>query len=268
LAGQSLVAPQPFAQLPDVSWWVVVALAVGALLLIVINWPGPPETYKVWYDSDTGWHVYRSWSDPEILASILALVASLSIRLSRRWTAIVLGVAAGCVFALVEDGFLILGSGIAVDEVNEWLATTAIAGAMAAGLIAIVKPKLARLWPVPIPAAALVVAGGILLLVSAGITESDGYSFLTVTKLAVLDPIVLVALAWFALAAVNAATKLWLSAATTTYAMFSAIAAVPALTIGGSSSVLLTNWIANGLVVLAVAGSLVISPGSPLRSRP
>jgi hypothetical protein len=132
----------------------------------------------------------------------------------------------------------------------------------------VVKPKLPRLWPVPIPAAALVVAGGILLLVSAGITESDGYSFLTVTKLAVLDPIVLVALAWFALAAVDATTKLWLSAATTTYAMFSAIAAVPALTIGGSSSVLLTNWIANGLVVLAVAGSLVISPGSPLRSRP
>lgn len=247
---------------------MVAGLAVGALLLVLINWPGPPETYKVWYDSDTGWHVYRSWSDPEILASLLALVASLAIRLSRRWAALTLGVVAGCVFALIEDGFLILGSGIAVDEVNEWLATTAIAGAMAVGLIALIKPKLTRLWPVPLPAAALVITGGLLLLISAGIKESDGYSFLTVTKLAALDPIVLVALAWFALAAVDATTKVWLSAATTTYAMFSAIAVVPALTIGGSSSVLLTSWLANGLVVLGVLGSLLISPGSPLRPRP
>jgi hypothetical protein len=247
---------------------VVAGLAVGALLLVLINWPGPPETYKVWYDSDTGWYVYRSWSDPEILASFLALVASLAIRLSRRWAALTLGVVAGGVFALIEDGFLILGSGIAVDEVNEWLATTAIAGAMAVGLIALIKPKLTRLWPVPLPAAALVITGGLLLLISAGIKESDGYSFLTVTKLAVLDPIVLVALAWFALAAVDATTKVWLSAATTTYAMFSAIAVVPALTIGGSSSVLLTSWLANGLVVLGVLGSLLISPGSPLRPRP
>jgi hypothetical protein len=70
---------------------------------------------------------------------------------------------------------------------------------VAAVVLLTLRPRSWPLRPVPPPAAALAVAGGVLLLLSATI-KTDDVSFLTVTKLAAMEPIVTVTLAWLALA--------------------------------------------------------------------
>ncbi len=81
----------------QVPWWAIAALTVGALLLVLLNWPGATGSRYIWYDHDnTGWYVYRSGSDPVILSSLAAVVASLA----ARWAGpIALGVVGGCVAA-------------------------------------------------------------------------------------------------------------------------------------------------------------------------
>jgi len=99
----------------------------------------------------------------------------------------------------------------------------------------------------------VVVAGGILLLISTLITHpSDGLAFYDVTKLALLEPVATVALAWLALAANQARTRTWLTAATATYALIKIVATVPELTEGGSLPAFLTAMFGNLLVVAGV----------------
>ncbi len=228
---------------------------MGALLLVMMNWPGPAESRRVWYHSDTGWGVYRSWGDPEILASVVALVACVALRSSQRWALLALGVVAGCAASLIEDGFLILGGDIAAGEEGVWVATTAAAAGIAVVLLLVVRPRGFRAWPVNLPAAVLVAAGIVLIFVSAVTQHDDGISFYTVTKLALTEPLVVLALAWLALGAQRSSTRLWLSATITTYVLISIVAAVPALTVGDSMPVFLTALIGNLLVAAGVAVS-------------
>ena len=60
-------------------WWLIAVLVVGAVILIYLNWPGPEgDPRYLWKDHEnTGWYVFRSWHDPEILSSFGALLASL-----------------------------------------------------------------------------------------------------------------------------------------------------------------------------------------------
>ncbi|GAA1575510.1 hypothetical protein GCM10009789_31150 [Kribbella sancticallisti] len=240
-----------------VPWWVVGVLLVGALLLVLVNWPGATDSRKIWSDeAQTGWRVYRSPHDPEILASVFALAASLVVRWSGRWALLVLGVALGSVLSLLEDGVLILLSGLSADETTAWTVATALSLGMAAVLLFHLWPGRWPLRPVPPPAAALVVAGGIMLVLSPLITHPDGFSFFTVTELAVLEPLVVMALAWPALAATDPRAKLWLSTTATTYAAISMIAAVPALTDAASPPAFLTSLLGNALVIAGVAFGL------------
>ena len=243
-------------------------MATGAMALILLNWPGPAYSRKIWYDNDTGWHVYRTWYDPEILSSIVALVASLAARWSGRWTPVALGVVAGSALSVVEDGVLILGSGMAGDEVGVWVAATAIAAAMAAVVLLVLRPRSWPLWPVrPLPRH-LSSLGGVMLLLSAAIKSDDGGSFLMVTRLAALEPIVTVALAWLAIAAVEATPRLWLSATAITYALVSMVAEVPAL-LNESPVAFLAIVVGNALVVagVALAARQPVRPGTGQTSR-
>jgi hypothetical protein len=232
------------------AWWLVAVLAVGALILVYLNWPGAADSRVLFYDAkNTGWRVYRSWSDPVILSSVGALVASLV----ARWSGpVALGVVAGCAAALIEGGLLILGGDISDNEMGTWIATTAVAVVMAAVILIVLRPENWPLRPVPPPAAALVVAGGILMLLSALIEHSDGISFFTVTPLAALDPVVAIALAWPAIAAVDARAKTWLTAVAATYAVVGIVGALPALTEGKSAADFLTGVAGNALVLVGV----------------
>ena len=259
---QPAAAEQPPARTPVseqtatariVPWWAIGLMATGAMALILLNWPGPAYSRKIWYDDDTGWHVYRTWYDPEILSSIVALVASLAARWSGRWTPVALGVVAGSALSIVEDGVLILASGMAGEEVGVWVAATAIAAAVAAVVLLVLRPRSWPLWPVQPPAVALVIAGGVMLLLSPAIKSDDGVSFLMVTRLAALEPIITVALAWLAIAAVEATRRLWLSATAITYALVNVVAIIPALTEAGSSGTFLAGLVGNVLVVAGVA---------------
>ena len=204
-------------------WWAIAALTVGALLLVRLNWPG---AYRyAWYDHDnTGWYVYRGWGDPVILSSFAALLAGLA----ARWVGpIALGIVAGCAASLIEGGLVILGAGISWNETGTWVATVAVAAAMAAVLLIVLRPAGWRFWPVAALTAVLIVAGGLLLLASALIKHPDGISWFTVTKLAVLEPLVTVGLAWLAVAATETRTRIWLTTAVTTYAVISIIGSHP-----------------------------------------
>jgi uncharacterized caspase-like protein len=232
----------------QVPWWAVAALTVCALGLVFLNWP---SAYRyAWYDHDnTGWYVLRGWGDPVILSSFAALLAGLA----ARWSGpIALGIVAGCAASLIESGLLILGSGISWNETGTWIATVAVAAAMVAVLLIVLRPAGWRFWPVAVLTAVLIVAGGLLLLASALIKHPDGISWFTVTKLAVLQPLVTVGLAWLAVAATETRTRIWLSSAVTTYAVISIIGTVPAATRGDSPPVFLTALFGNALVAAAV----------------
>jgi hypothetical protein len=253
---------EPPARLPEatvavggpVSWWVVGGLAVGALLLFLMSVPGAAESRTVWSDeANTGWRVYRTWHEPEILGSVVAFVMSLVAGWSRRWAILALGIVAGCVVAVLENGVLILGGGIAGQEVGVWVAATAVAAGMTVVLLAVLRPRGLRLWPVDLPAAAFVVAGAVLLFINAGIRHPDGISFLDVTKLAPLEAFVVLSLGWLALAAVEPKTRLWLSATTSTYVLISIVASIPALTDGHSEPAFLTSVAGNVLAAVGMA---------------
>ena len=68
-----------------------------------------------------------------------------------------------------------------------------------------------------------------------------------------MEPVVIVVIAWLALAATDATAKLWLIATAVTYAIVSIIAAVPAYTDGASASAFLTSLLGNLLVIAGVA---------------
>ncbi|HWD81221.1 MAG TPA: hypothetical protein VG497_20145, partial [Kribbella sp.] len=133
-----------------------------------------------------------------------------------------------------------------------WIAVMLIGVAMAAVLLIVLRPERWRIRPVPVPGAILVGVGGILVLLSGLVNHPDGFAFVDVTLLAVLEPLVVVALAWLALAAVEPRAVTWLTATATTYAVISAIAAVPALTGGDAPIVFLVALLGNALIVVSV----------------
>jgi uncharacterized caspase-like protein len=269
------VPEPPRAAIPthQVPWWIIAVLIVGSALLIYLNWPGEAETRKIWYDEDTtGWYVYRSSGDPIILSSFVALLASLAARSG--WP-LVLGVLAGCLASILEDGVLILVGGIASDESTKlfgawttetvaWLLTGAVALVMAVVLLYHYRPEPAPLWPVPLGPTILAVVGAVLMMVSALWRDSSGVSFFQVTRLAALEPFVILALAWLAVTAKwGTDAAIWLGATTTTYALVSIVAAIPALTQADVPPVFITALIGNALVTAAV-----VSRGWRLPSRP
>ncbi|MFF0342031.1 caspase family protein [Kribbella sp. NPDC004875] len=246
---------------PTQPWWLVAVLTLAAAFLVLVNWPGSTNSRKLWYDPDpTGWYVYRTWIDSAILASFGAVVASLLLRFAGP---LALGVLIGCVVSLLEDSLVILVGGISADETSAWAVTVGVTAALIVVLVLTQRPRTWPLRPVkPLPAA-LVVAGGLLLVVALSIQDSSGYSLLTVTPLFLLEPLVTVALAWSALASVDAVRRTWLTAGTLTLAVLGAIAAIPTWTEGHSVPVFLVYLVGN---VLLAAGVLI--PGRRLPSRP
>ncbi len=251
-------AEQPTEKAP---WWLIAVLVVGAAILIYLNWPGEADSRKLWYEENTtGWYVYRSWGDPMMIASFAALVASLA----ARWAGpVALGIVAGCAASVIEDGLLILGGGMSYDETTYWLGATAVALVMVVVLLIVLWPGSWPMWPVARPAMAMVIAGGILLLVHVFVQHPDGLAFLDVTWLAVVEPFVTVAIAWLALAATAPVARIWLTAAAATYAVISMIAAVPALTEGDSPPAFLTALLGNGLIVAGVLSRELRLPSRP-----
>ncbi|WP_198682122.1 caspase family protein [Kribbella rubisoli] len=242
-------------------WWLIAVLIAGSAFLVLVNWPGAPYSRKLWYDSNQGWYLYRTWYDPAIWGSLVALLAAVV----ARWAGtIALGVVAGCAVSAIEGAVLIVGGGISGDETSAWAVSAVTSIALGVALVIVLKPSVGSLWPVWPPAAGLVVAGGILLVLSAVVPHSDGVSFFEVTPLALLDPIVAVALAWPALAAVDTRTKTWLTAAVVTYSAIGILGGVPALTQGHSAADFLTGLFGNALVATGV----LISLGRRLPSHP
>ena len=216
-----------------------------------MNWPGPKDSRKLWYQPDIGWYVYRSWYDPLILASVGAFVASLA----ARWLGpIASEIVAGCVAAVLESGLIVLAGGITAFDTGAWVGSTVFAAGLAVVLLAVVRPRHWPLRPLPRLGAILVVAGGILLLVAVGIEDSDGRSLLSVTPLFVLTPLVPVVLAWPALAAVEARAKIWLNATVVTYAAVGVVGFLPTWIVGQSGATFLVSLV--GYAVIA-AGVLI-----------
>jgi hypothetical protein len=255
-----------------VAWWAIAVLIIGSVLLIYLNWPGETGSRKIWYDTDnTGWYVYRSSGDPIILSSFAAVLASVI----ARWSGpIALGIVAGCVASVLEDGLLVLVGGISsdestrlfniwADETTAWLLTGVVAAVMVAVLLIVLRPRGWQMWPVPPPGAVMVVVGGILLLVHPFVRHPDGFAFIDVTWLAAVEPFVTVALAWLALAATEGRDRIWLTAAAATYAVVSIVAAVPALTEGDSTPAFLITLFGNVLVAAGVLSRGLRLPSSP-----
>ncbi|NUR96321.1 MAG: caspase family protein [Kribbellaceae bacterium] len=245
----------------SVPWWAAVVLVLGAAFLVLVNWPGSADSRKLWYDSDpTGWYIYRSWVDPVILASIVAVPAALGLR---RAGAAALGVTVGCLLFMLEYGVVVLLGGISADETSAWAVTVGVTLALTILLVLTQRPPSWPLHPVAPPAAVLVIAGGIMLVVALAVRDSGGYSLLTVTPLFLLEPLVVVALAWSSRAAVDAVARTWLVTATVTLAVLGVVGAVPTWTQGHSVPVFLLYLAGNALLATAV-----LIPAPRLPSRP
>ncbi|MFF0270569.1 caspase family protein [Kribbella sp. NPDC004536] len=266
-AAQSTVAPAAVAaQVGSVPWWAVVVLVLGSAFLVLVNWPGASESRKLWSDeSNTGFAVYRSWYDPAILASVVALVATIPLRwLGPIPARVAAGIVAGALASVLEAGLLILAAGISDgNETSAWAISIGTAAVLLAVLMILLRPTGLRWWPVPLLGAVLVVAGGILLLLTVLNQNSDGRSLVTVSWLFVLDPVVTVALAGLALATVEARTSVWLTLGVVTYAALGVIGALPIWIVGSLPVAFLTAALGNALIA---AGVLI--RGRPLPSRP
>ncbi|MFD7157380.1 caspase domain-containing protein [Kribbella sp. NPDC059898] len=248
----------PRAEPGTVPWWVVVVLVLGSAFLMLVNWPGAADSRKLWYDPDpTGWYIYRSWADPEILAATAALLAA---ALARTAGPVALGVVAGGLLSMLEDAIRILGGGISADETSAWTVTAVLTAALLVVVFLSIRPRTWPMGPVPPPSAGLVIAGGILLVVGPTIQGANGYSLLTVTPLFLLGALVAAALAWSAIASPS---RTWLSAAAVTLAVLGAIGAAPTWTQGHSVPVFLIYLFGNLLI-----GAGVLSRGRRLPSRP
>jgi hypothetical protein len=226
--------PEPLAPAPAsrpvvrTPWWAVAALTVGAAILIRLNWPGSYESRFAWHDDESGWHVYRSPYDPYILASCLALAGALLTPVVGRGGKLALCVVAGSGVFLAIDGATYLLGGIAADQVGSWIGSLVIGAGMAATALTVAKPAFRPVGPVSRPGVALVVAGGLLLVGSPSVSYS-GVSFLAVSRGAgILGPLVLVALAWLALAVRDGATQLLLGTALGTAMLLTVVDVVPA----------------------------------------
>ncbi|HWD78296.1 MAG TPA: caspase family protein [Kribbella sp.] len=249
----------------SVPWWAVVVLVLGSAFLILVNWPGGSQSRKLWFDeSNTGFEVYRSWYDPAILASFVALVATVPLRwLGPIPARLAAGVAVGALASLLESGLLILAAGISADETGAWAIAIVTAAVLIAVLMVLLRPTGLRWWPVPLLGAGLVVAGGLLLLLTVLNRNSDGRSLATVSWLFVLDPVVTVALAMLALASVEARTAVWLTIGVVTYAVIGVVGALPIWIQGSLPAAFLAAAIGNVLVAFGV-----LIRGRRLPSRP
>jgi len=261
-APESPVAGAPAPGSPGASggmvpWWAIGVLAAGAVALVVANWPGAPESEKAWYDDvTTGWHVYRSWTDQWLLASIIALAGALSSRRPVRQAGVALGVVGGGVALLVQSSLVILAAALAYDNEREWAATLLVAAAMGVVVLAVLRPRVRALVPVWPPAAIAVLAGGVLLIVAENVKHADGYSFFTVTGLAFLGPLVAVALGWLAIApAADPSYRPFFVTMASTYALLSIMATLPALTHGDSAAHFLTALAGDALVLAGIAAA-------------
>jgi hypothetical protein len=74
---------------------------------------------------------------------------------------------------------------------------------------------------------------------------------------------VAIALAWSALAAVDARARTWLTVATVTYSLIGIVGAIPAWTTGQSPADFLTSVAGSALILIAV-----LIPGQRPLSRP
>jgi hypothetical protein len=192
-----------------------------------------------------------------ILSSFGVLVAAL---VARSAAPIALGIATGCAAAVVETGLLVLGGGLSYDGAGRWAGATGVAAGLLAVLLIVLRPWKPGLSPVrPVPAV-LVVAGALVLLAAAFVEDSDAIAFVDVTPLAVLGPLVPLALGWLATAG---PAPLWAGAAATTYAILNAVSFVPALTMGDASFVFLTALLGNALVVAGVLSRGLRPPSRP-----
>jgi hypothetical protein len=167
---------------------------------------------------------------------------------------VVLGIALGCFVSVGVDGFVFLAGDMTAEETTAWVFASLIALGLTVVIVVTLKPAPWRLWPVQLPAAALVVAGGIVLLIGTTIQHADGLAFVTVSKFVVLEPIALVAIAWLALAATESATKTWLTVTAVTCAVINMVGTVPALTAGASVGDFLAGMVGS---VLIATGALV-----------
>ncbi len=252
------IPPGPPASPGGVApWWAVGVLVAGAAALIAANLPGEPDTIKAWYDpTTTGWYVFRNWSDQWILASIVALVGALAVRWSALRAGVALGMVIGAVALLTQSAFVVLAGGLAYVYQGRWTITLLVAATMGAVVLVVQRPKVRALWPVLPLGAAAVVAGGVLLVIAATVRHPDGYSFFSVTELAFISPLVMVALGWLALAtADDPELRPFFTTAAVVFALLSVMAALPALTEGSSAPHFLVALAGDALAVAGVAAA-------------
>ncbi|HEY3260548.1 MAG TPA: caspase family protein [Pseudonocardiaceae bacterium] len=212
-APEPLAEPRPVVAAPvseptgRVPRWSPVALAIGAIILVVLNWPGADGSRYAWLDTGSGWNIYRSPTDPYIVAALVALVGALLTPVLGQRARFALGVVAGASAFLTAAGAVFLAGQIADDQAIPWAATAVIAAGMAGTAFAVAKPDLRQAPSVRWPHVVLVVSG-VLLLVASLIVTDEGTSFLAASKgAAVLAPLAVGTLAWLGIASANSATR-------------------------------------------------------------
>ncbi|HEY6594774.1 MAG TPA: caspase family protein [Asanoa sp.] len=208
-------------------WWAVGVLGVLSILLIVVNWPGSPESRPAWEQSDFGWGAYRSPADPFIVAAFVMFLAVAALAVSGRRSIIALGVAGGAGLSLALSGVDILTGGIAADEFVAWAVTTLLA--VAAVVVALVAARLHVRVATPVSRAgvALIALGGALMVAASSLTY-DGVAFLTVSRGAgALDTTALVMVALSAVGVGDPTARRLLAAAAATALAVAGLGYVP-----------------------------------------
>jgi hypothetical protein len=180
-------------------------------------------------------------------------VAILAAVLGLRWVRELLGTVAGLALYLATTALIMLGAGLARANAGEWILVLSLAVLLAAVAWIAGRVPVRFLGPVHGLGTVLVLAGAAGALTSSAI-ELNGVTWLDVTKgLAVLSAALLVVVAWPLLVrGGDAATRRLVGAAVVAVVLADEVGAIPALTSGLSSSVVV-GTIGRALVLAGIA---------------
>jgi len=204
-------------------WWLAAGLALCAIFLIYLNWPGGQYELLAWKEEATGWRVYRRPWDPFIVGSFVVLAGALG-AVATGWRGrLALSAAAASALFLVVDGSIFLLSGVAAADRTAWILTVTVAAAVTVAATTAARPTGRPTRRVHAPAAGLLLAGGALAVahICVGLY---GVTWLEVSRgFGMLGPLMVVALTWLALSTGDPPTRAFLACAAGTYVLLSVL---------------------------------------------
>ena len=137
---------------PGAPWWASAVIVAGAVVVVARTYQAPRKQTS-WHAKKTGWLLYRSWTNTEIIAPILlcplraprgSSTPGLAVR--QQWR-LAFGAIAGCATVVVADSLTLLRPGRPSGR-SAWVATALIGAGILAVTGFVRRAVSTESWPV------------------------------------------------------------------------------------------------------------------------